>query len=105
MLFIYAELLDESGSAIEVPRIPTVYSIAQCPNVGFPPDWSFGRFVRVVGHVPLDFAHLPDLEKCYKVELDPDDSRMRMYIQQCMDSLPGCINKVKIKLVNLIDSS
>ena len=102
-LFIYARLFDKNGNPINIPIIPAMYSIAQLPHPGFPPDWSFGSHARVVGHVPPDFTHTPGNDAYYKVELDPPHTMMRQYLKQCM-ALPACtINKVDIQLLGLPD--
>ena len=98
-LFIYARLLDESGTPINVSTIPSVYSIAQQASACFP--WGgFGRYARVVGHVPNGFTYWPGVENHYKVEIKPTDTRAEQWLKQSM-SLPACsIVRVDIQLDN-----
>ena len=96
-LFIYARLLDESGVPINVSTIPSVYSIAQQASDSFP--WGgFGRYARVVGHVPSGFTYWTGVENHYKVEIEPTDTRVEQWLKQNM-SLPACsIVRVDIQL-------
>lgn len=101
-LYIYAELLDESGSPIEVHNMPALYTISQKlqPNDEHRTltNQSFGRYARVVGHLPSEFCYWPGSEKCYKVELEPSDLIVRQWLKQCMASAPSSINRTSIQL-------
>lgn len=94
-LFVYARLLNEDGQPIEVTEMPSVFSIASsCLGLG--------RYVRVVGHVPAGFAYLPGGEHYYKVELDPSDESVRLWLEGS-NRLPGCsIDKIDIQLENSV---
>jgi hypothetical protein len=97
-MYVYAKLLDETGAPITVLKMPAVYKIAQQAQSGFPTDWAFGHKVRVVGHVPDGFEYCPDIQNCYKVELDPPDARVQKWLKQSMD-LPSCsIDTITLQL-------
>jgi hypothetical protein len=100
-LFIYARLLDEDGEPVEVNKIPSVYLINN--SIANTAVWSgLGSYARVVGHVPEFFSYWPGAEHYYKVELDPSDQRVRLFLEQSM-GLPACsIDKIDIHLKNSI---
>ena len=53
-------------------------------------------------HVPTGFAYLPGAEHYYKVELDPSDEGVRLWLEGSK-RLPGCsIDKIDIHLENSI---
>jgi hypothetical protein len=96
-LYIYARLLNESDTPINIGIIPTVFSIDErSPNKHLP--GSLGSRVRVVGNVPSEFADLPGMEKCYKVELISPDRLIQGWIEQCMSMPACCINTLNIKI-------
>lgn len=101
-LYIYAQLLDESGSPIEVHNMPAVYLISQKLQANdenrILTNPSFGRYVRVVGHLPPDYCYWPGSEKCYRVELEPLDPIIRQWLKKCMASHSCSINRTSIQL-------
>ena len=67
---LYARLLDDDGTPMEVTTFPAVYNLLEQPW-----PWPIDTTVRVIGHVPPEFASMHGMERIYKVTITTSDKR------------------------------